>query len=121
MGVGQCNPTVVLLGVQRVLQTLSGFERWHFRCFDRDRLSGPRIATRPRCTVAHLERAEARYLDPTSPPQLGGNNTARSEQCVDRTTRIGLGEVCTIGERFDQFDFVHPVPPAKVTDKATVI
>ncbi len=97
--------------VQDVFEHLPRLERRDLGRLDLDRRTRPRVASGPRCTITHLERSEAGDLHAIAPAQLSRDHTVPVEQRIDRATGVCLRKVGTARERFDQFDFIHPVPP----------
>ena len=104
-----------VLFVQNVFEHLARLEGWDLGRLDLDRSTRPRIASGPRGTIAHLERSKPGDLHAIAAAQLSGDDAVPIEQRVDRAAGVGLREVGTTRERFDQFDFIHPVPPGLVT------
>src|SRR5450631_1481478 len=93
--------------VYRILERFASAELRHLGGLDLDRGAGPGIATLARRALADVERTRTDERDDVA---LLERIPDRIHRRVERPPRRSLGNVRVLGNRIDQFGFVHEWP-----------
>ena len=104
--------------VDRVLQRLARAEFRDLGCLDVDRVTGAGIAAGTSLPLAGAERAETHERDRVALLQSAAD---RFERRIQRASCGGFGQVRRLGDRVDQFLFVHQVPLALVRIRKKIV